>query len=127
MLREAKPGARGFTLVEVLVALVIAAMLTAILLGAATTARARLARAEQRRKAVFVARSLLAENAVAAFDREPKSGSTNGLDWTVGQALIRPDPRGKFGLVEIKAAIADGAGHVLLSARTRRLKAVPQS
>ena len=54
---------RGFTLVEVLVALVIAALLSAILLGGAATARARLVHAEQQRKALFVARSLLAQAA----------------------------------------------------------------
>jgi prepilin-type N-terminal cleavage/methylation domain-containing protein len=112
----------GFTLVEVLVALVMSALLTAILIDGAHLARQRLQRAEMREHAVFLARDIVTRAQVDGLDRGELSGARNGFTWHVEERPLLSDPRGQFVLVGIHVAINDPAGVELLSVDGRRLK-----
>jgi prepilin-type N-terminal cleavage/methylation domain-containing protein len=77
----------GFTLVEAIAALAVAALAAAGLMSALGSARARTIEAEMRVTAVSLARSLLDE-AVAApnLNQLPRRGKTGApsLSWTIG-------------------------------------------
>ena len=118
---------QGFTLVEVLVALVMAALLTTLLIDGSATARSRTARAAEMQKAVFLARTLLARAAVAPIGTSPAQGATNGFGWIVREQVILPDPRRLYGLVELEASVSSPKGVSLFAARTRRLKMLPRT
>jgi len=124
---EARAAERGFTLIEVVVALVIAALLVVILANGAAIARKQLGSAEERRQAVFLAENLLEEKAVAPLGAGPKSGTSNGFMWAIDEIQVETDPRGLFALVQLEARISTKDGHILFSARTRKLKALPRT
>lgn len=117
----------GFTLVEVLVALVMAALLSAILIAGAGAARARLRHAHEERQAVFLARSLLARAAAAPFDPSARSGAANGLKWSMNEQILLPDLRGQYALVGLHLTVANDAGTKLFAGDARRLKRMPRS
>lgn len=114
----------GFTLVEVLVALVMAALLTAILLDGATQARRRLTHAEDQRRAVFLARTLMAQAMASPVEQNGQEGSTNGFDWVVAEQILLPDPRGQYGLIGYHVAVSR-SGRQMFAADGRRLKRMP--
>ena len=112
----------GFTLVEVLVALVATALLMAIVLDGAATARERNRASLEKRAAVLLARSLLAQAAVDPWQKAPQTGSSNGLSWQVSERIEKTDRRGLFALVRIEARVANPKGRQLLAVDTLHLK-----
>ncbi len=114
-------------MVEVLVALVMAALLTVILLDGASIASGRTARAAQEQRAVLLARNLIMHIRAAPFGVSPSQGTINGLAWTAVERVILRDPRGNEALVDIQLVISDGEGRRLFSAETRRLKRMPRA
>ena len=114
----------GFTLIEVVVALVVTSFLLVIIMDGAVTARQRTRQAEQREEAVFLARSLIARGTVAPYSEVPELGRSNDLDWRVSQRIVMRDPRGFVGLVLLRAEIVDLAGHHIFSAAVRQVKSM---
>ncbi len=112
----------GFTLVEVLVALIVSSLLLAIVLDGASTGRRRAHVAEEKRLAVLLSDSLLTEAAVKPLGDAPAKGTTNHLSWTVDESVIGSDPRGMFALAVLTATISDGRGHRLFAGELRRIK-----
>lgn len=117
----------GFTLVEVLVALVMAALLSGILIEGATEARARLRHADDEQRAVFLARALLTRAAASPFDQGERSGVINDFKWSLSENTLLADPRGQYALVGLHLIIANAAGTQLFAGDARRLKRVPRS
>jgi prepilin-type N-terminal cleavage/methylation domain-containing protein len=121
------PAEQGFTLIEVLVALVVSALLIAIVADGAANARTREKAAQQKREAVLIASGLIAEATAAHYSTEPMIGELNGLRYEVSQRIGVADPRGLFALVLIDATIRDAKGHVLFTGGTRRMKVMSLS
>lgn len=118
----AEVGESGFTLVEVLVALVASALILAIVLEGASMARLRERKAEHERAAVFLARSLIVERSARPLDIQPVTGSTGPLHWRVTERMIARDGRGFYGLMAIRAEIFDDKDRPIFAVGTRRLK-----
>jgi prepilin-type N-terminal cleavage/methylation domain-containing protein len=117
----------GFTLVEVLVALVVTSLLLAIVMNAAISAKTRSVRAAERAAAVQLAGSLVAEQVTAPFTPAGAKGKEGGLSWSIEERQIARDPRGFFLLSEISVAIDGKSGARLFDATTRKVKPVPAS
>jgi prepilin-type N-terminal cleavage/methylation domain-containing protein len=114
----------GFTLVEVIVALVASAALLAIISNGAATAGDRQAKAERQREAVLLARTLVAEGAAAAYRSAADSGVEGSLHWRRGEQPIAEDSRGLYVLARIDVEVADHSGTRLAALTARRLKPV---
>lgn len=116
----------GFTLIEVLVALVMASVLLVIIMDGAVAARTRQRAATEHQDAVRLAQSILeqarAGGAMAAIDR----GSEGGLDWNIARSVIAADRRGIYALIEIRVDITK-EGRRLESFTARRLQRVAAS
>jgi len=122
--RSEKEG--GFTLVEVLVALVVTALLLGIVMNAALQAKARLHAAGQKSEAVAIADALLTARAAAPFDQTVRQGHDGGLAWSTSERRIEADPRGLYLLSSIDVRVKDERGVLLFAAQVRKLKAAPQ-
>lgn len=113
---------KGFTLIEVLVALVVTALLLAIIMPAALNAKARLTLARHRQDAVPLAASIIAERQASPLDLSDRSGHSGVLDWRTRESIVATDPRGFFALTRIDAEISDANGKEIFAVSTRRLK-----
>jgi prepilin-type N-terminal cleavage/methylation domain-containing protein len=118
------PVANGFTLIEVLVALVITSALLAIIVNGSIVARDRAKSAENKRMAVQLAQSLYTERAAAPMSSAPASGTERRLVWGVTESARSSDPRGFFALVDIEVRLKDGQGRLLYRLAGRTVKAV---
>jgi prepilin-type N-terminal cleavage/methylation domain-containing protein len=105
----------GFTLVEVLVALVVVSLLLGVTMNAATEAAARRKHAESQRAAILLAASLL-EEAAASNRPVPRTGRSGALLWQLDYTVQTKDPRGIFALTEVDATVHDLAGKILFRA-----------
>jgi len=114
----------GFTLVEVLVALVVSGLLLAIVFDGSITGRQRAKLASDRGKAVLLADTLLTSATADAYRQGERSGVSYGLNWAVSERLATTDPRGTMGLVALETRISDRKDHQLFTARLLRLKAL---
>jgi prepilin-type N-terminal cleavage/methylation domain-containing protein len=114
----------GFTLVEVLVALVVSALLLAIIFDGSIGGRQREKLAADRGKAILLADTLLASAVADAYQQGERSGVSNGLNWAVTERLALVDPRGTMGLVALEAKVSNRTDHALFSAHLLRLKAL---
>lgn len=117
----------GFTLVEVLVALVVTSLLLAIIFDAAVTARERGRSASDKNEAVMLARQLLAEASVTPFAEGVRDGEAAMLRWRISERTVATDPRRFFVLAEIEVAISNARGKRLLDVTTRKIKPVAGS
>lgn len=115
----------GFTLVEVLVALVATSLILGIVMEGALLARQREKAAEERREAVLLAGHLVAEARTAVFAPSTRAGRDGPLSWEVQENAALADPRGRFVLAAIRVGIRSSQGRLLFDAETRALKAVP--
>jgi type II secretion system protein I len=114
----------GFTLIEVLVALTISTLLIVAIMSSVSSSRQRETRAEQKRIAVVMARSLIARGSALPWSDAPLTGKVNGLDWELDQQLLATDRRRMLGLIRIRARISKPDGADLLVVKTRRLKSL---
>jgi prepilin-type N-terminal cleavage/methylation domain-containing protein len=114
----------GFTLVEVLVALVVSGLLLAIMMERTMLARDRTLKAQGKDEAVTLARQLLTEASASPYSEGARHGSESGLDWELREAPVAADPRGSFVLAELSLSISNAGGARLLEAHTRKLKTV---
>ena len=113
---------RGFTLIEVLVALVATGLLLAIIMNGALLARERGVRAAEAREAVMIARHLLASGAARPFEPASTEGRDGGLRWRLSEQPLVRDPRGIWVLSRIGVEVAGSNGAILFSGETRKLK-----
>ncbi len=114
----------GFTLIEVLVALVVSGLLLGAIFQASGLAMARLRVAEQRRLALLDGSYLLTRAGVEDFSSATRSGTTDGLRWTYEEQALATDPRGLFVLARIHVALAGADGAILFDRSVERLKAM---
>jgi prepilin-type N-terminal cleavage/methylation domain-containing protein len=119
------PAQAGFTLVEVLVALVATALILGIVVEGALLARQREKAAEMRREAVLLAGHLAAEARAAPFAVAARAGQEGALRWEVREQASAADPRGRFVLAAITVAVRSAEGRDLFGAETRVLKPMP--
>lgn len=117
----------GFTLIEVLVALVVTGLLLGIVMNGALVAKQRSKVAADKQAALLLASSLIAENVVEPFKEQSPGGSEGNLKWELVEHSIARDPRGFFSLAEIKVTVSDQTGIKLTELTTRKLKAAPIS
>jgi prepilin-type N-terminal cleavage/methylation domain-containing protein len=110
---------QGFTLIEVLVALVVTSFLVAIILDGSVSAKMRQSNQALQADALFLAKS----NIDNLRDRtgEPASikGKSNKLQWVLQETEVARGPRGAFILVEatIKAGSEDKPELITLKKR----------
>ena len=116
----------GFTLVEVLVALVVSSLLLAIVFDGSATGRRREETARANRRALLMADNLLARAAAQPMGAASAQGTSGPLTWSVDEMVVSRDPRNLLALVELRTNVADDEGHRLFTGALRRLKAVPQ-
>lgn len=114
----------GFTLVEVLVALVVTSLLLTIIMNGAVMAKSRMSTATAKRSALLLAQAIAAERAVAPFDAIRSTGRSGRLVWESHETPISADPRGLFALVEIDVAVRGDDETLLASLSARKLKRV---
>lgn len=122
---ERSPPANGFTLIEVLVALVASGLLLAVVMNGAVGARERQAFARDRGEAVLIARDLMTRAAAAPFAQGVRRGDEGRLRWTLTERAAAADPRGRFVLAGLAIEVSDRGGRRLLRAETRQLKVAP--
>ena len=121
------PRRNGFTLVEVLVALVVTSFVMAILFNGALGARDRAHKASQKTAAIQLAGTLSTEATVGPFAPGVRSGDVGTLRWQVSETTVMTDPRGFFALAEIQVAVNGSDDQALYKVVTRKLKPVPQT
>lgn len=114
----------GFTLMEVLVAMVVASLLLTIIMPAAMVASTRRHHAQDRLAAVDLASNILAERALPTSSSNEKEGKVHGLGWVFRETPIMSDPRGFFTLNRLEVQIKDREGRALYTLSTRKLRAV---
>jgi prepilin-type N-terminal cleavage/methylation domain-containing protein len=115
---------QGFTLIEVIVALVITSIILTLVMNGALDAKARRLRADDRDRAVLLASSLITRQTAAAAGVMERTGKTDRLNWTLRETELARDPRGFFVLDRIEVRLVDRAGKELYSVATRKLKPV---
>ena len=118
---------QGFTLVEVLVALVVTSMILAIVMNASLQAKARSIAALDKEEALILARGLIADRSVAAFNAAPRAGESGRLIWRVEEEAIAGDQTRQFVLANIRVSVRNSAGTSLAALEARKIKAVPAS
>lgn len=111
----------GFTLVEVLVALVVTAFVLAILFDASTSAGRRERANRDRWQAILLARQILTEHKAGAFVPGEAAGTDGRLRWKLVESDIRRDPKGLYVLARIDVQISRTGGGILLSQEAQAL------
>jgi prepilin-type N-terminal cleavage/methylation domain-containing protein len=117
---DAPAGSAGFTLVEVLVALVVASLLMAILFNSALGTRDRARKAAQKQAAILLADTLATEAGTGSFAPGTRVGRSGKLEWQVAESALASDPRGFFTLADITVHVT-GDQHQTLYALDRRV------
>ncbi len=107
----------GFTLLEVLLALALAALVLGTLLSSAGVQTLRIARIEPRYQALLTASRVLEKAADQRF-RGEESGSGQGLEWRLQTAPVPADPRLEQIRVEVRGT-RPGTSVVLAAYRLR--------
>ena len=120
------PRETGFTLVEVLVALVVSALLVVLLIDGARSAIASAHRAKAREQALLIAQAVLTRAQVAPYGQSPAGGSESGFTWTLSEVPVLSDPRGAFVLSGLHVSVKSFNGGELASFDARRLKQLPR-
>lgn len=119
-----KPSERGFTLVEVLVALVATAFLVAILLDGSVSAASRQNGNALAQKALAVAQSQIDELHDISDAPARREGEANGVRWALEEREIARDPRGAFILVEATVLAGSEDKPQLVSLQKRYLRSL---
>lgn len=117
--------AGGFTLLEVLLALALAALVLGTLLSSAGVQTLRIARIGPRYQALLCASRILEKAADEGF-RGEESGNERGLDWRLRTSPVSADPRLEQIRVELPGA-GPGSSVVLTAYRLRARNQDPGS
>lgn len=110
---------QGFTLVEVLVALVVTSFLVAIILDGSVSAKMRQSNQALQADALFLAKSNIDNLRDSTGEPASTDGKSNKLQWVLQETEIARGPRGAFILVEatIKAGSEDKPELITLKKR----------
>lgn len=122
-----RPAEAGFTLIEVLVALVVTALLLAVVFQGSSAALARLHSTDDRRTALLYGRYLLLRGSVLDYGGGNGQGHQGRLVWSSDEHLILTDNRRLNGLMRVHVAIRDDRGQILFDQSSLRMKLLPQS
>lgn len=115
----------GFTLIEVLVALVASVLLLSLVMNAAVQAKARLTKAKQDHRATLLAGSLIEEHAARPYEVTTTNGTVRDLRWQASERALDADTRRLFVLAEIEVRVLGPTDALLTRLTLRKLKAVP--
>lgn len=118
------PQRNGFTLVEVLVALFVSALLLTILFDGLIASQERAKAQRQASHALALAANLLEERRDAGPIIPSLKGNKNGLVWRVSEEEIARDPRQVFALVGVKAEVGTAKAPRLIYLERRYLRKV---
>lgn len=121
-----RPAEQGFTLIEVLVALVVTSLLLAVEFQGSSAALRRLHDTEDRRGALLYGRYLLLRGSVLDYGGGNGAGQPGRLHWVSDEHLVLTDNRHLNGLMRIHVAICDGSGRSLFDQSVFRMKLLPQ-
>jgi prepilin-type N-terminal cleavage/methylation domain-containing protein len=116
----------GFTLIEVLVALVVSSLLLAVIFQGSSLAVTRLRASAERREALIDGRYLLTRVAVDDYVGGARGGATPRLAWQSQETLVRTDQRHLIGLIQLHVLVRGKSGATVFDQSTLRLKALPQ-
>ena len=116
--------AAGFTLIEVLVAMVVTTLLLVLVMNGAVSARERGAKDRVRARAAMLARSLLEDAASRPFQPGQRSGDQATLHWSLAETAAATDPRHQLVLSEARVTVTDRENAGLYSASLRTLKSL---
>jgi prepilin-type N-terminal cleavage/methylation domain-containing protein len=119
-------GEHGFTLIEVLVALVVTSLLLAVVFQGSTAALARLHATDDRRAALIYGRYLLLRGSVLDYGGGNGQGRDGQLSWTSDEHLVMTDNRRFNALMRIHVAIRDAHDRLLFDQSVLRMKLLPQ-
>ena len=118
---------QGFTLVEVLVALIIVSLFLSLVMNASILAKTRTASAERKAAALLLASTLIEEQAVKPLSAEAAEGESGDYRWRISESSIAEDPRRFFALRRIEVTVRTPEGQLLTILELRKLKALPRS
>lgn len=118
---------RGFTLIEVLVALVVAAILIAVIMDGAASARQAKQSQILHHDATRLGRSVMTQALITDNPIEAAEGTEADLSWKISERFIERDARGFFALAEVRVDVADREGHSLQSFVTRKIRKLARS
>ena len=124
MTRSFRPPQNGFTLIEVLVALVVSAFLLTILFDGLVASQERARNQSQAQAALILAHGLLEGRRDGGAVMPNLSGTSDGLIWRLEEEEIARDPRQVFALVGVKAQVGTKKSPRLIKLQRRFLRAV---
>lgn len=114
----------GFTLVEVLVALVVTSLLLGVVMNGTIKAAQRETRSAEKRAALLLAREELAQAATRPSAPGITRGTEGELDWQLTETAAAADPSRRAVLAGLSITISGSGATPLLTAETRKLKPV---
>ena len=126
-MRHASASDQGFTLIEVLVALVMSAMLMVIVIDGSVSARDRIKKADNKAVAVSIADAVITRAGAMPFVATPQNGRVNDTPWQLTETVESTDRRGLLVLVRFDVAVGGTADRPLFKAQSRKLVALPRS
>lgn len=116
------PVKNGFTLIEVIVALVISSLLIIILLDGLLTAQLASNRADMKTRAIMLSHEKIDSLKDQAGVAPALVGETKGLRWELTETEIATDPRGIYTLVQASITISSDTLPKLYIRKKRYLK-----
>jgi prepilin-type N-terminal cleavage/methylation domain-containing protein len=116
---------QGFTLVEVLVALAVSALLLGVLMRGSSGALARLRAMDEQRIALIQGRYLLQRGGALDYGGGNGAGVEGALHWTSQEELALTDQRRLNALMRIHVVIRNQQGRVLFDRSALRMKVLP--
>lgn len=114
----------GFTLIEVLVAFVISAVMLGAIFVAVERAGSRSLDVALQADAILLARSSVEEFVMAPYTPGERDGASGSLRWQAIEEVVRADPRGLAGLVRLRLTVSDEAGRRLIALERLQLKSM---
>lgn len=115
---------QGFTLVEVLVALVITSFLVAIILDGSVSAKMRQSNQALQADALFLAKSNIDNLRDSTGEPASTDGKNNKLQWVLQETEVARGPRGAFILVEATIMAGNENKPELIKLKKRYLKSL---
>lgn len=118
--------ASGFTLVEVLVAFVVAAVTLTAIFAAVSMAGERQRTGEAQLAAVAIARTRMELFKRGSFEPREATGREAGLVWHEAEKAAMRDPRGLWVLARLTIDVRDRRNRLLLRSELRKLKTMAE-
>lgn len=115
---------QGFTLVEVLVALVVTSFLVAIILDGSVSAKMRQTNQALQADALFLAKSNIDNLRDRTGEPASTDGKSNKLQWVLEETEVARGPRGAFILVEATIKAGNEDKPELITLKKRYLKSL---